>query len=111
MPSAGAVAGEAAEGDDEAGAGTGALGGGAAGAALGAVVAGPPGAVVGAAVGSAAGAGAGDQAEEEAEEIDRRGLHAPLTHGAGRRPAADTATATVGPLRRPTVSVSRGGSR
>jgi hypothetical protein len=66
----GAVAGEATEGNDEAGAGAGGLAGGVAGAALGAAVAGPPGAVVGGAVGAAGGAGVGDQAEEEAEESD-----------------------------------------
>jgi hypothetical protein len=64
----GALAGEASEGDDEAGSGAGGLAGGLAGAAAGAVVAGPPGAVVGGAVGAAGGAGIGDQAEEEAEE-------------------------------------------
>src|SRR3954454_774365 len=66
----GAVAGEASEGDDEAGAGAGGGAGGLAGAAVGGAVAGPPGAVVGGAVGAAGGAGAGDQAEEEAEESD-----------------------------------------
>jgi hypothetical protein len=66
----GAVAGEATEGNDEAGSGGGALAGGVAGAAIGGAVAGPPGAVVGGAVGAAGGAGAGDQAEEEVEESD-----------------------------------------
>jgi hypothetical protein len=62
------VAGEAAEGDDEAGAGTGAVGGAAAGALAGAAIAGPPGAVVGGAVGAAGGAGVGDKTEERAED-------------------------------------------
>ena len=66
----GAVAGEASEGDDEAGSGTGAVGGGLAGAALGGVVGGPPGAVIGGAVGAGAGAGSGDQVEEEIEETE-----------------------------------------
>jgi hypothetical protein len=64
----GAVAGEATEGDDEAGSGAGGLAGGLAGAAVGGALAGPPGAVVGGAVGAAGGAGVGDQSEEEVEE-------------------------------------------
>jgi hypothetical protein len=66
----GAVAGEATEGNDEAGAGGGALAGGVAGAAIGGAVAGPPGAVVGGAVGAAGGAGAGDKTEEKAKDGD-----------------------------------------
>ena len=64
----GAVAGEAMDGDDEAGAGVGGAGGAITGALVGGAVAGPPGAVVGGAVGAAGGAGVGDQAQEEAEE-------------------------------------------
>lgn len=66
----GAIAGEASEGDDEAGSGTGAVGGGVAGAALGGAFGGPPGAVIGGAVGAGAGARGGDQVEEEIEETE-----------------------------------------
>jgi hypothetical protein len=66
----GAVAGEATEGNDEAGAGAGGLAGGLAGAAVGGAVAGPPGAVVGGAIGAAGGAGAGDKAEEDSTDED-----------------------------------------
>jgi len=66
----GAMAGEATEGDDEAGSAGGGAAGGLAGAAIGGAIAGPPGAVVGGAVGAAGGAGVGDQTEEEVEERD-----------------------------------------
>ena len=86
----GAIAGEAVDGDDEAGAGVGGGAGAVGGALIGGAVAGPPGAIVGGAVGAGAGAGLGDQAEEEVEE------EAPT---ASARCPADAFRLTLTPMR------------
>ena len=64
------MAGEAAEGNDEEGAGAGSLAGGATGAVIGGAIGGPPGAIVGGAVGAAGGAGVGDKVQEDVHVVD-----------------------------------------